>query len=37
LRERVSELAVEGAEKILSQSIDRSAHEAMLTKLSQSL
>lgn len=37
LRARVSDLAVEGAEKILSQSIDRPAHEAMLTKLSQEL
>jgi len=37
LRARVSDLAIEGAEKILSQSIDRAAHEAMLTKLSQEL
>ncbi|MAI52723.1 MAG: F0F1 ATP synthase subunit B [Gammaproteobacteria bacterium] len=37
LRARVSELAVEGAEKILNESVDRSAHEAMLSKLSQSL
>ncbi|MCH1556949.1 MAG: F0F1 ATP synthase subunit B [Pseudomonadales bacterium] len=37
LRERVGELAIEGAEKILATSVDRSAHEAMLTKLSQAL
>ena len=37
LRERVGELAIEGAEKILATSVDRSAHEAMLTKLSQGL
>ena len=37
LRERVGELAIEGAEKILATSVDRSAHEAMLTKLSQVL
>ena len=37
LRERVGELAIEGAEKILATSVDRSAHEAMLTKLSPAL
>jgi len=37
LRERGGELAIEGAEKILATSVDRSAHEAMLTKLSQAL
>ncbi len=37
LRSRVGELAVEGAEKILQTSIDRSAHEAMLTKLAGQL
>lgn len=37
LRERVGELAIEGAEKILATSVDRNAHEAMLTKLSQAL
>ena len=37
LRERVGELAIEGAEKILATPVDRSAHEAMLTKLSQAL
>lgn len=37
LRERVGELAIEGAEKILATSVDRSAHEAMLSKLSQAL
>ena len=37
LRERVGELAIEGAEKILATSVDRRAHEAMLTKLSQAL
>ncbi len=37
LRERVGELAIEGAEKILATSVDRSAHEAMLTKLSEAL
>ena len=37
LRERVGELAIEGAEKILATSVDRSAHEAMLTKLPQAL
>ncbi len=33
LRARVGGLAVEGAEKILEASVDRSAHEAMLNKL----
>lgn len=37
LRARVGDLAVEGAEKILESSIDRSAHEAMLTKLAGQL
>ena len=37
LRSRVGELAVEGAEKILQTSIDRTAHEAMLTKLAGQL
>ena len=37
LRERVSELAVQGAEQILKTSVDRSAHEAMLQKLANEL
>jgi F-type H+-transporting ATPase subunit b len=37
LRARVGELAVEGAERILEASVDRAAHEAMLTKLSAQL
>lgn len=37
LRERVSELAVEGAEKILQSTVDRSAHEEMLNKLAAGL
>lgn len=37
LRGRVSELAIEGAEKILQTSVDRGAHEAMLSKLAAEL
>ncbi len=37
LRERVGDLAVEGAEKILQSTIDRSAHEEMLNKLAAGL
>jgi F-type H+-transporting ATPase subunit b len=37
LRARVGELAVEGAEKILQASVDRPAHEAMLSKLAAEL
>lgn len=37
LRARVSELAVEGAEKILEKSVDRGAHEEMLDKLAAQL
>lgn len=37
LRHRVGELAVEGAEKILESSIDRSVHEQMLGKLAAQL
>lgn len=37
LRERVGDLAVEGAEKILQSTIDRSAHEEMLNKLASGL
>ncbi len=37
LRERVSELAVQGAEQILKASVDRNAHEAMLQKLANEL
>ena len=37
LRARVSDLAVEGAEKILQASVDRSAHESMLNKLAAEL
>lgn len=37
LRGRVGELAVQGAEKILEASVDRSAHEAMLNKLADRL
>ena len=37
LRARVGDLAVEGAEKILQTSVDRSAHEAMLSKLASEL
>jgi F-type H+-transporting ATPase subunit b len=37
LRAKVGELAVEGAERILEASVDRAAHEAMLTKLSAQL
>lgn len=37
LRERVSELAVQGAEQILKTSVDRGAHEAMLQKLANEL
>lgn len=37
LRARVGDLAVEGAEKILEASVDRSAHEAMLTRLAGQL
>ncbi len=37
LRSQVSDLAVEGAERILETSIDRSAHEAMLGKLAAQL
>ena len=37
LRAKVGELAVEGAERILETSVDRSAHEAMLSKLAAQL
>ncbi len=37
LRSRVSDLAVEGAEKILENSIDRNVHEHMLNNLSAQL
>ena len=37
LREKVSELAVQGAEQILKTSVDRAAHEAMLKKLASEL
>lgn len=37
LRGRVSELALEGAEKILETSVDRNAHEQMLNKLAANL
>ena len=37
LRERVGDLAMEGAEKILESSIDRGAHEVMLDKLAAQL
>jgi F-type H+-transporting ATPase subunit b len=37
LREKVSELAVQGAERILKTSVDRAAHEAMLKKLASEL
>ena len=37
LRQKVSELAITGAEKILQVSIDRSQHDAMLTKLAAEL
>ena len=37
LRERVGDLAAEGAEKILQSTIDRSAHEEMLNKLASGL
>lgn len=37
LRARVGDLAVNGAEKILESTVDRSAHEAMLTKLAAEL
>ena len=37
LRGKVSELAIEGAEKILEDSIDRKAHKSMLKKLSAKL
>ncbi len=37
LRAKVGELAVEGAERILEASVDRAAHEAMLSKLSAQL
>ena len=37
LRAKVGELAVEGAERILEASVDRAAHEAMLSKLSAKL
>lgn len=37
LRARVGELAVEGAEKILESTVDRGAHEAMLSKLAAEL
>ncbi len=37
LRERVGDLAVEGAEKILQATIDRGAHEEMLNKLAAGL
>ena len=37
LRTKVGELAVEGAEKILSTSIDRGAHQEMLNKLAAEL
>ena len=37
LRERVAELAVSGAEKILQREIDVSAHAAMLATIKQDL
>ena len=37
LRTRVGELVVDGAEKILETTVDRSAHEAMLSKLAAEL
>ena len=37
LRGRVSDLALEGAEKILETTVDRAAHEEMLTKLAAQL
>ncbi len=37
LRARVGELAVDGAEKILEARVDKSAHEAMLSRLASSL
>ena len=37
LRKRVSELAIEGAEKILESSVDKSAHQGMLKNLSAQL
>ena len=37
LRARVGELAVDGAEKILETTVDRGAHEAMLSKLAAEL
>ncbi|MBT4161732.1 MAG: F0F1 ATP synthase subunit B [Gammaproteobacteria bacterium] len=37
LRARVGDLAVEGAEKILESTVDRGAHEAMLSKLAAGL
>ena len=37
LREKVSELAIEGAEKILESSIDKKAHQNMLKELSAKL
>ena len=37
LRERVGELAIEGAERILENTVDRSVHEDMLKKLSAEL
>lgn len=37
LRSRVSELAIEGAEKILESSVDRNAHQDMLNKLASQL
>ncbi len=37
LRARVSELAVEGAEKILEKSVDRGAHQELLDKLAAQL
>jgi len=37
LRAKVGDLAVEGAEKILESTVDRGAHEAMLSKLAAEL
>ena len=37
LRARVGELAVEGAEKILESTVDRTVHQAMLVKLAAEL
>jgi len=37
LRSRVSELAIEGAEKILETSVDKSVHQDMLNKIAAQL